>query len=103
MARRSKAQDKALGGLIVVIVVVGAPVLLVQKIAETTGWQGQSQEQLRDSLGVPIDTDEKVTRKSRREVWKYHQTGVNVLLVDTASSMSAPGACGCVPHGGYRP
>jgi hypothetical protein len=40
-------------------------------------WQRQSHEQLRDALGVPVDTDEKVMKKHRREIWKYHQTGVN--------------------------
>jgi hypothetical protein len=39
--------------------------------------QGQSDEQLRDALGAPVDTDKKVMKKHRREVWKYHRTGVN--------------------------
>jgi hypothetical protein len=136
MARRRKAEDKALAALIVLAVIVGVPVYIVMQVGQAVGWpvliggvvvliigyvwvhsalanakekaqlaeleerrqqllskygdeqivvrivgheiwQGQSQEQLRDSLGAPVDTDEKVMKKHRREVWKYHQTGVN--------------------------
>ena len=137
MARRSKAEDKALGALLLVALVVGVPVWIVMQVGEAVGWpvliggvavvivgvawlyiartsakekarlaaieerrqqllskyggderlvarimgreiwQGQSHEQLRDSIGAPVDTDEKVMKKARREVWKYHQTGVN--------------------------
>lgn len=50
---------------------------IVARIMGREVWQGQSDEQLRDALGTPVDTDEKVMKKHRREVWKYHQTGVN--------------------------
>lgn len=50
---------------------------IVARIMGREVWQGQSHEQLRDALGVPVDTDEKVMKKHRREIWKYHQTGVN--------------------------
>lgn len=132
MARRSKAQDKALGALLLLALVIGTPIYVVMIIGESIGWpgviagsiallacyiwyrvakanakkkaiearrtallakygdeqvverimnrvlwQGESREQLNDSLGAPVDTDEKVLKKCRREVWKYYQTGVN--------------------------
>lgn len=137
MAKRmTKAEQKALGGLLLIGIVVGTPIYIVGKLAETLGWQAliasvavglvaylllkwcrvaareanrkaanearrtqllnkygdedivgkimareiwqtQTAEQLRDSLGVPVDTDVKVMKAKRREVWKYHQTGVN--------------------------
>ncbi len=40
-------------------------------------WQGETAEQLRDSLGRPIDVDQKVLKTKTKEVWKYSQTGVN--------------------------
>ena len=40
-------------------------------------WIGQTQEQLREALGKPVDIDEKVLKTRRREVWKYDQTGTN--------------------------
>jgi hypothetical protein len=50
---------------------------IVARIMGCEVWQGQSDEQLRDALGAPVDTDEKVMKKHRREIWKYRQTGVN--------------------------
>lgn len=40
-------------------------------------WIGQTQEQLREALGKPVDIDEKVLKTKRREVWKYDQTSTN--------------------------
>lgn len=40
-------------------------------------WQGQSAEQLKDSLGAPVDVDEKVFKSKTKQIWKYHQTGMN--------------------------
>ena len=136
MARRRKAEDKALAALFVFALIVGVPVYIVMQVGKTVGWpvligifvaliigyamfraarasakekarlaemeerrqrllakygddqivsrimgheiwQGQSHEQLRDSMGVPVGTDQKVMKKHQREVWKYHQTGVN--------------------------
>lgn len=50
---------------------------VVTKIMARTIWQTQTADQLRESLGDPVDTDEKVMKSKRREVWKYHQTGAN--------------------------
>ncbi len=40
-------------------------------------WQGETDEQLRDSLGRPVDIDEKVLKTKRREIWKYRHQGAN--------------------------
>lgn len=40
-------------------------------------WQGETAEQLRESLGEPEDIDEKVLKTKRKEVWKYRRTGKN--------------------------
>ncbi len=50
---------------------------LVQKILQGYFWQGQSEEQLRDSLGAPIDVDHKVLKTKTREIWKYQHQGAN--------------------------
>jgi membrane protein implicated in regulation of membrane protease activity len=40
-------------------------------------WLGQTEEQLRESLGDPVDLDEKVLKTKTKNVWKYDQVGVN--------------------------
>lgn len=50
---------------------------LVDRIMSGRIWQGQSAEQLRESIGEPLDVDEKVMKTKRREVWKYHALGGN--------------------------
>lgn len=50
---------------------------LVQRIANGYFWQGQTEEQLRDSLGSPTAVDHKLLKTMRREVWKYHESGRN--------------------------
>jgi hypothetical protein len=50
---------------------------VVRKIFEGYFWQGQSEEQLRDSLGQPIDIDQKMLKTKTRNVWKYHHRGGN--------------------------
>lgn len=40
-------------------------------------WLGQNEEQLRESLGDPLDIDEKVMKTKTRQVWKYDQAGAN--------------------------
>lgn len=50
---------------------------VVQKIFQGYFWQGQSEEQLRDSLGPPPDIDHKVLKTKTRNVWKYHHQGGN--------------------------
>ncbi len=50
---------------------------VVEKIMNRMFWQGQTEEQLIDSLQKPLDIDEKVLKSKRREVWKYNRDGVN--------------------------
>lgn len=46
----------------------------VQRITGKTVWQGQTEEQLIDTLGCPVAVDRKVLKTIRREVWKYGRT-----------------------------
>ncbi len=50
---------------------------LVEDLLDETFWQGQTEEQLRDSLGEPLDIDQKVLKTKTKEIWKYQQTGKN--------------------------
>lgn len=50
---------------------------LVDKLMERYFWQGQTSEQLLDSLGNPEDVDEKVLKTKKKEVWKYNHRGGN--------------------------
>ncbi len=46
---------------------------IVNKIANHQYWQGQTKEQLLDSLGSPDDTDTYVMKSETKETWKYKQ------------------------------
>jgi len=50
---------------------------IVQRILRRNYWQGQTAEQLRDSLGDPASVDGGLLKTRKREVWKYHPTGEN--------------------------
>lgn len=50
---------------------------IVDDIMRGAYWQGQTAEQLLDSLGQPADIDEKVLKTRKREIWKYHQLSAN--------------------------
>lgn len=50
---------------------------LVERILKGDIWQGQTAEQLQDSMGTPIDTDKDVLKTKVKEVWKYRQFGMN--------------------------
>lgn len=50
---------------------------VVDRIMRKMFWQGQTPEQLRDSLGSPADIDSKVMKSRSRQVWKYHPAGKN--------------------------
>ena len=50
---------------------------LVEHLLEEKFWRGQTAEQLKDSLGAPLDVDQKVLKTKVKEVWKYEQTGKN--------------------------
>jgi len=50
---------------------------LVQKIDQSYFWAGQTQEQLLDSLGQPVDIDQKLLKTKTKEIWKYNHRGSN--------------------------
>ncbi|WP_298017832.1 DUF2845 domain-containing protein [uncultured Castellaniella sp.] len=50
---------------------------IVDRIMSRTMWQGQTEEQLTDALGGPVDIDQKVMKNKVRETWKYRQQGAN--------------------------
>jgi len=61
---------------------------IVRQIMDRTIWQGETKEQLVDSLGSPVDIDTKVLKAKIRETWKYYRTGKNrfnlrVILEDS--------------------
>lgn len=50
---------------------------IVHKILAGYFWQGQTDDQLMDSLGKPMDIDEAVLKTKKKEVWKYQHQGGN--------------------------
>lgn len=50
---------------------------IVEKILAQSIWTGQTQEQLRDSIGDPVDIDQKVLKSKVKETWKYNPRGRN--------------------------
>lgn len=51
--------------------------VLVEKLMSRSFWQGQTGEQLTDSLGLPEDINEQVLKTMKKEIWKYDKTGNN--------------------------
>jgi hypothetical protein len=51
--------------------------LVVEKIMNGHFWQGQTEEQLQDSMGQPYDVDERVMKTKSKQIWKYHPVGRN--------------------------
>jgi hypothetical protein len=49
--------------------------IIVQRIVNKLYWDGQTAEQLRDSLGDASSIDTERLRTKKREVWKYGQIG----------------------------
>lgn len=50
---------------------------LVGDLMNQRFWQGQTVEQLMDSLGRPHDIDQKLLATKKKEVWKYNHRGGN--------------------------
>lgn len=48
---------------------------IVDRIMRGGLWQGQTAQQLVDSLGSPLNIDRKIMATRKREIWKYAQTG----------------------------
>jgi hypothetical protein len=53
-------------------------------------WQGQSSEQLLDSLGKPDAIDRQVLKTKIKEVWKYQETRKNRCWVKTVIKHEYP-------------
>lgn len=47
------------------------PEEIVQRILGGQIWQGQTEEQLVDAIGSPVEVDTKVLKTMQREIWKY--------------------------------
>lgn len=50
---------------------------LVDSLMSQSFWQGQTADQLMDSLGNPEDIDQKILKTKKKEVWKYNYQGAN--------------------------
>lgn len=50
---------------------------IVERLVKKMFWQGQTTGQLIDSLGKPLDVDQKVMKTKVKEIWKYNSTGKN--------------------------
>lgn len=50
---------------------------LVDRLMRGDVWQGETHEQLRDSMGRPLDIDQQVMKTKTKEVWKYRQKAKN--------------------------
>lgn len=50
---------------------------IVQAVINGYFWQGQTTEQLQDSLGPPVDVDHKLLKTKSKDIWKYHHRGAN--------------------------
>lgn len=60
---------------------------VVKLIMTKSYWQGQTSEQLIESIGQPVDIEKKVLKSKTKETWKYHQVrkgqfGLRVMLED---------------------
>lgn len=47
----------------------------VDRIMSRKIWEGQTSEQLIDTLGNPVEVDKKLLKTKSKEIWKYDQTG----------------------------
>ena len=54
---------------------------IVEGIMSCSFWQGQTEEQLGDSLGQPSDIESRVMKTRHRQIWKYHPAGKNRYLL----------------------
>ena len=50
---------------------------LVEKMMKEEIWQGATEEHIIDSIGKPLDIDQKVLKTKTKETWKYDQTAKN--------------------------
>ncbi|WED28118.1 DUF2845 domain-containing protein [Vibrio sp. DW001] len=50
---------------------------IVNRLMKKTFWQGQTKDELIDSLGKPQDISQKVLKTKTKEIWKYNKSGKN--------------------------
>ncbi|KJZ12565.1 hypothetical protein TW85_15835 [Marinomonas sp. S3726] len=50
---------------------------IVNNIMNQTIWQGQTSDQVAESLGQAEDIDQKVLKTKKKEIWKYGSEGGN--------------------------
>lgn len=50
---------------------------LAKRIFKKSVWQGMTTEMLVDSLGRPVELDERIMKSKTRRVFKYNRTGKN--------------------------
>ena len=50
---------------------------IARRMMKRVLWQGETQEQLLESLGTPADVDQMVLKTKSKEVWKYRPAGKN--------------------------
>ncbi len=50
---------------------------IARRLMKGVLWQGETAEQVRESLGEPADIDQKVLKTKTKEVWKYRPTARN--------------------------
>ena len=50
---------------------------IVCRIINKEVWQGQTADQLKDSLGEPVDKNTEIMKSKTRETWKYNQKTKN--------------------------
>lgn len=50
---------------------------MAQRLLDGEIWQGQTEEQLRESLGPPVATEEKVLKTKTVRIFKYSEAGEN--------------------------
>ena len=54
---------------------------IAQKIMDQMFWEGQTDEQLRESMGTPVAIDSQVLKTKTKEIWKYHQVRKGQFLL----------------------
>lgn len=54
--------------------------VVAEKILKQEIWLGMTAEQLSDSAGTPGAVEETVTKRTKKEVWKYDDFGMRVTL-----------------------
>ena len=54
---------------------------IVELIMQQKIWQGQTLEQIQDSIGEPVEVDQKVYKTKTKQGWKYQQTSRTRFLL----------------------